>query len=240
MALNLFFHHGELNNEQEIFLSEETARHVIQVLRYKNGDLLELTDGKGTLARAAIQNAGKKSCLVKIRKTDWFPPPAPKLHLGIAFTKNTSRNEWLLEKATELSVSGIIPLNTARSEPGRFRADRWNNILMAALIQSRQYHLPVLHEMLSLKQAVSGHKETVQKLIGHCTEEAGVERLPLPELMQKQKETIILIGPEGDFTKEEISFCLENGFRGVNLGHQRLRTETAALAACAYFNLINI
>lgn len=237
MSLPLFFYDGIFAGQSHIQLNEETARHVVQVLRMAAGAQLMLTNGKGAAATVSIVEAAKKKCTVQVVQVRQYPQRKTKLHIAVAFTKNTARNEWLLEKATELGASAIIPLITTRTERERIRYDRWNNILIAAMMQSQQYYLPALQEATSLKEVINQHSETPQKLIAHCME--GKDKMPLATLMQAAKETIVFIGPEGDFTEEEINLCLANGCTGVDLGKQRLRTETAAMTACAYFNLIN-
>jgi len=237
VSLPLFFHNADLHDCTTLQLEEETARHVIQVLRMQEGDELLLTNGKGLSANAFITKAEKKKLSVRLKGITYHQQPATKLHLYIAFTKNASRNEWLLEKATELGVSTITPLITTRTERERIRYDRWSNILIAALIQSRQYHLPVLNQATPFNEILQGFNAIEQKLVGHCI--GSEERKPVAEAMHKAKETVVLIGPEGDFTPEEVKSCFRSGFRGISLVNQRLRTETAAVAVCAYFNLIN-
>lgn len=237
MSLPLFFHNAILEQGKELWLDEDTARHVVQVLRMTIGEELQLTDGKGHEAVASIVQADKKKCLVRLDKVVLHPAAATTLHLAVAFTKNSSRNEWLLEKATELGVTSIIPLSAARSERERIRYDRWHNILVSALLQSHQYHLPVLTEIMNVKAVVEQYKDVEQKLVGHCIAEMG--RAPLQEMLKPGKETIVLIGPEGDFTEEEVNLCMKAHYEGVSMGTQRLRTETAAMAVCAYFNLVN-
>lgn len=236
-SLPVFFHDAPLRAGNEYKLDEDTARHVVQVLRKQPGDQLRLTDGKGNDATASIISADKRRCSVMIDAVLFHEAPKYKLHLGIAFTKNSSRNEWLLEKATELGVSSIIPLIATRTEREKIRYDRWHSILVSALLQSQQFHLPKLAEAAQLKSIIAEYSGTPQKLIGHCIEERS--RKALGVQMQPHKETIILIGPEGDFTDEEVALCEAHGFAGISMGTQRLRTETAAMAACAYFNTIN-
>jgi 16S rRNA (uracil1498-N3)-methyltransferase len=233
----VFFSDTHLANGSELSLDEDTARHVVQVLRMAAGDTLILTNGRGTEATTIITKAEKKKCQVVIKQTQLHNPATVPMHLCVAFTKNTGRNEWLLEKATELGVNSIIPLITSRTERERIRYDRWNNILIAAILQSKQYYLPLLHEATTLEKVLTQHEPTPQKLIGHCI--AHLERKPLSVAMLPAKETLMLIGPEGDFAPDEVSLCNEKGCKGVLMGSQRLRTETAAMAACAYFNLIN-
>ena len=236
-SMSRFFYDAPLNAHQTVSPDEVTAKHVLQVLRMGVGDKIQLTNGKGIVATAVITVAEKKKCSVFIEDMTTEPYPQPALHLAIAFTKNTSRNEWLLEKATELGVSSIFPLIAKRSERERIRHDRWKNILISAMLQSQQAHLPYLAEAISLEQLLADHASTAQKLVGHCVE--NIERQALSKALQPGSDSLILIGPEGDFTNEEIELCLSAGCVGISMGHTRLRTETAAMAACAYFNMIN-
>lgn len=236
MALPVFFQEADWKFGQEIWLHEDTARHVVQVLRMQCNEQLKLTDGKGNELLVTISVAAKKKCAVVLNEIVVHQPKKNKLHLAVAFTKNTSRNEWLLEKATELGVSSILPIIVTRSEKEKIRYDRWKNILVSALIQSQQYYLPELWEAVSLKELLKRNNNIPQKLIAHCIE--GNEKMPLLQT-KNNTETIMLIGPEGDFTNDEVNLCIENGFQPVDLGSQRLRTETAAMAVCAYFNFVN-
>ena len=237
MALPLFFHDGPLNPHTEVLPDEDTSRHIVQVLRMLPGEKLRLTDGKGRVAEAVITRAGKKKCALLPESLLDIAPGNPSLHLCVAFTKNAGRNEWLLEKATELGVKTIVPLLAQRSEKERFREDRWRNILISAMLQSQQYHLPLLTAPLPLGQILQRFNGIPCKLIGHCA--GGEPRQALHEALQKGRETVMLIGPEGDFTPSEIQQATSQGFGGIALGTQRLRTETAAMAVCAYFNLLN-
>lgn len=237
MALPLFYHDEDFVSHSQIRLGEETARHVVQVLRRQEGDKLELTNGKGVSATATIVLAEKKKLEVLIEELTQHELPPAGLHLCVAFTKNAGRNEWLLEKATEMGARSIVPVIASRSERERIRYDRWTNIMVAALIQSQQYYLPKLSEAMTLPDILQRFNGTPQKLVGHCIE--GFSRRPLSEVCQKGMETVALIGPEGDFTAEEVEACYSEGFTGISLVYQRLRTETAAMAVCAYFNLIN-
>lgn len=233
MSSPALFFHPELSHAGQILsLEENTARHVVQVLRMMSGEQLQLTDGKGRTAMATIVEAGKKNCRVQTGEVLQQPPPEFQLHLGVAFTKNASRNEWLLEKATELGVRRIYPLITKRSEAPRIKAERWQGILLSAMLQSQQYYLPELTEPTRLETVLPETSEL--KLIAHC--ETDRERT-LPSALPLKKSALILIGPEGDFTPDEISLAMQQGFQGLFLGHTRLRTETAAMAACAFLQL---
>jgi 16S rRNA (uracil1498-N3)-methyltransferase len=235
-SLPLFFHHTGFTADSVLQLDEDTAKHVVQVLRMQSGEKLQLTDGKGSVADVTITDTAKKKCNVSIDTVTKHEPPAAKLHLAVAFTKNTARNEWLLEKATELGVSSIIPLSVTRSERERVRHDRWQNIIVSAMLQSQQYYLPKLSEATSLKDLFSQYNSS-QQFIAHCIAEK--KRKPIAEAIQSRKETLILIGPEGDFTEEEVTLCEGQGCVAISLASQRLRTETAAMMVCSYFNSIN-
>lgn len=237
MALPLFFHDALLEAGAEVWLNEDAARHIVQVLRMDQGRRLQLTNGKGYKAEASITIAEKKKCAVLIEAVNYIELPAGILHLAVAFTKNASRNEWLLEKGTELGVRTIIPLITKRTEREKIKYDRWNSILASAMLQSQQSYLPVLSEACSLEKALQDFRGVQHRLFAHCIWEK--ERQPLTKMLNPGKETILLIGPEGDFTEDEVNLCEEMHYSGVSLGTNRLRTETAAITACAYFNLIN-
>ena len=199
-------------------------------------DKIILTDGKGTTAEGSIHIAERHKCNVSVEKVSFQQRQGSVLHLAVGFTKNNSRNEWLLEKATELGVATIIPMITSRSEKTHVRHDRWHKILQSSILQSQQYYLPMLTEIVSLRAILKDYSATPQKLVAHCIHDD--TRVPLSEMLKPATETVLLIGPEGDFTQDEVNLCAEHGFKAVSLGAQRLRTETAAIMAAAYFNLI--
>lgn len=236
-SLAQFFFEGDLVKGATVAPDEQTAKHIVQVLRKQAGDKIKLSNGNGYIAIATITDAGKKKCSLSIDSVDFQEKEKSKLHLAVAFTKNSSRNEWLLEKATELGVSSIIPLSTTRTEKEHLRFDRLRTILVSAMLQSQGHYLPELTKATSLQELTEKYGSVAQKFIAHCMD--GKEKQPLTTAMKAASETILLIGPEGDFTEEEVNLCETNGFRGISLGTRRLRTETAAMSACAYFNLIN-
>lgn len=235
--LPLFFLDAPLKEGVETWLSEDTSKHIVQVLRMQAGEQLQLTDGKGRCSIVTIEKAEKKKCSIIPQLVTIHPQKQPALHMGIAFTKNSSRNEWLLEKITELGVASITPLIATRTEREHIRYDRWTNILVSAILQSQQYYLPKLNEAQTLKQLVSTHNGMSQQLMAHCITE--IDRQPLAYALERGNETLILIGPEGDFTKDEVQMCTDTNFVGISMGSTRLRTETAAMTACAYFNMVN-
>lgn len=237
MALPVFYYPREYQESSTLVLEGDIVKHIVQVLRMNSGEQLQLTDGKGTSALAAIVHATKKNCEVSLSEVQKHKQPHTQLYLAIAFTKNAGRNDWLLEKVTELGVSVIQPLITHRTERVPAKEERRQNILISAMLQSRQYYLPILEKPKELKDVWADVKHYEQKLLAHC--EKDITRANLSELFQPKKNTCVFIGPEGDFTKEEIERAMSNGFQGINLGNNRLRTETAALAVCAYFKMMN-
>jgi 16S rRNA (uracil1498-N3)-methyltransferase len=228
-----FFHINEYNSEKEIALDEDTSRHVVQVLRMKQGALLNLTDGRGNLLTASITDDHKKHCTVAIKEIKYSERAGRRISIALSLLKNASRFEWFLEKATEIGIDEIIPLICKRTEKQKFREDRMKNILVSAMLQSQQVWLPVLHAPIDY--ALLFRQEEIaaksQKFIAHCIE---TEKKQLSDLVDRSSQSpIILIGPEGDFTPDEIEHALQNNFVPVTLGETRLRTETAGLVAAA-------
>lgn len=212
-----------------ITLTEETSKHVVQVLRMQTGEQLYLTDGAGNLWTAVILDAHKKKCSVHITASHHHPKPAKKISIAISLIKNNSRFEWFLEKATEVGVTEIIPMLCTRTEKLHFRHDRMQQILISAMIQSKQVWLPVLHQPASFEQIILSASDSTQ-LIAHCIEDDKRSIKEFTTLTDVQ----IMIGPEGDFTKEEIELAISKGFNAVSLGNTRLRTETAGIVAAAW------
>ncbi len=210
-------------------LSEESAKHIVRVLRMQVGDQFVLTDGNGVKATAQIISTDKKSCTVDIIDRTELNNENGKIVLAISFTKNSARMEWLLEKITEIGVTEIIPLLSKRSERSKIKKERFDKILVSAMLQSQQYHLPILHEPTSFEEVIK--IEAGNKFIAHCENDTEKKHLNLychPEPVEGQ---LILIGPEGDFTTEEIEQASQQNFKSVSLGNNRLRTETAGLVA---------
>lgn len=232
MALPFFYHSTLTESASNFELDEATSKHVAQVLRMKAGEKLQLTNGKGLVAMAEIVSPDKKSCTVTITESA-EQPSATKRRVGIAISpvKNSSRFEWFLEKATELGVTDIYPLLCTRTEREHFRYDRMNAICISAMLQSQQSWLPILHQPIGFNNLIEKGSAYQHKWIAHCTEDA---KQPMASSLTKAiKDSLILIGPEGDFTPEEITASIENGYRPVALGDTRLRTETAGMVAAA-------
>lgn len=224
-----FFYEPLLTETDKTFtLSEDTYKHAIQVLRMELNAALHLTNGKGLLSRASIIKIDKKLTIVQIQSVQFFAENTTKVSIGISLLKNTNRLEWFLEKATELGISNFFLLQCHRTEKQHFRFDRLNAILIAAMLQSQQTWLPILHEPKPVDEILTSINFEI-KLIAHCEEATKIA-------LQKIKptgNTIILIGPEGDFTPEEIYTSLQNNFTAVSLGNTRLRTETAGVVAAS-------
>ncbi|HEX3024687.1 MAG TPA: 16S rRNA (uracil(1498)-N(3))-methyltransferase [Chitinophagaceae bacterium] len=233
MPAPFFYEQNIVTADSQFILSEETSKHCVQVLRMKTGEELNITDGKGNLFSATIISTDKKSCVVKINSATFSKQIQRKISIAVSLIKNAGRFEWFLEKATEMGVCEIIPLVCHRTERQHFRFDRMNNILIAAMLQSQQTWLPVLQNPTAF-EAVIDSSQYPQKLIAHCEENKKAEIKDL----QLTNEVQILIGPEGDFTADEIKAAIHKNYFPVNLGNTRLRTETAGVAASAL--LINL
>lgn len=217
-------------------LPEEEAAHAVRVLRLQPGDEVMLTDGEGCFYRAEITTATNKRCLVRVLETQ---PQAPlwsgHLHIAMAPTKNMDRTEWFAEKATEIGFDELTFLNCRFSERRVIKTERIAKILVSAMKQSLKARLPRLNEMTDFDRFVT-QPFTGQKFIAHCYEG---EKPLLKDVVQHGEDALVLIGPEGDFSPEEVEKALANGFRPISLGRSRLRTETAALVACHILNLLN-
>lgn len=224
MSLPYFFEPSVSFTSTHFQLSEETSKHCIQVLRMKSGEALELTNGKGGLYTASIAQEDKRHCTVVIEKETIIPAPEKQISIAISLLKNANRFEWFLEKATEIGVTEITPLICTRTEHSRFRFDRMQQILVAAMLQSQQSWLPVLHEPVKLASCIAAATQT-QKLIAHCEK----NNKTLLAGIKTENNSLLLIGPEGDFTSQEITMALDKGFEPVSLGNTRLRTETAGI-----------
>lgn len=228
-----FFYIASYKAEKHLELDENTGRHIVQVLRMKKGDIIHLTDGKGQLLTCEIAETGKKNCLVAIKDVMSQKAKTKSVTIGISLLKNPSRFEWFLEKATEIGVAEIIPLVCDRTEKEKFRWERFQNICISAMLQSRQYWLPKLYEPKIFHDAVM-NTNAVTKLIAHCEDTNKNELKDFVNMEANESNiTIILIGPEGDFTSEEINHAITNNFVPVSMGITRLRTETAGVVAAA-------
>lgn len=218
-------------------LSQEESWHCTKVLRLVLGDVVHLIDGKGGLYEAQIVAEAKKSVALRVLKTiTAYQKRNHRLHIAIAPTKNIDRIEWFLEKATEVGIDEISLLQCERSERKIVKEDRLNKVITSAVKQSLQAYHPVLNEMVNFKEFVTA-ATAEYKMIAHCVE--GEPRQFINQLTSAGGDYLILIGPEGDFSSNEIELALQNDFNPLTLGNTRLRTETAALAACFEVNYLN-
>jgi 16S rRNA (uracil1498-N3)-methyltransferase len=227
LSLPFFYTEQIEHGNPELLLDEGNSKHAVSVLRMQDGELLHLTDGKGYLLSGIITVAHKKNCRVHITGSSYTEAPERKTGIGISLIKNPVRFEWFLEKATEIGVTDIFPLLCQRTEKQHFRQDRMKNVLVSALLQSRQTWLPVLHEPVKFDNMVAEQDKFAQKLIAHCVDQ-DKRKLDKTTIAASQ---LILIGPEGDFTPAEIERAVQNGYIPVALGETRLRTETAGIVA---------
>ncbi|MBL7871809.1 MAG: 16S rRNA (uracil(1498)-N(3))-methyltransferase [Cyclobacteriaceae bacterium] len=231
--MNLFY---QPDIQQGILhLNEDESRHAIKVLRMKPGDPLRITDGHGALFDAVITEADSRACGFTITKKRISPARSFSISIAIAPTKNIDRTEWFVEKAVELGIEQIHFMRCKNSERKSINLERIQKIVVSAMKQSGQTWLPTcsdikpFHEILAL--AID------KKFICYVDSENSDQ---LKSLARPNQNYLVLIGPEGDFQKEELDQAIQYGFKKVSLGINRLRTETAALAACHTLNLINL
>ena len=228
------FYAPEIENTWE--LPEEEAAHCLRVLRLSEGDELEITDGKGKFFKVKIVSTAGKRCKVEAIETKCIEKGwKGNLTIAIAPTKNMDRIEWLAEKATEIGWDRIVFLNCRFSERKVIKTERIERIVVSAMKQSLKFHKPIIEEMIDFKKFINA-RHCGKKFIAHCYDE---QKHALYESLVPGEDATILIGPEGDFSKEEVESAIEAGFTPVTLGNSRLRTETAGLAACHTYILKN-
>lgn len=228
MTLPVFFV-GDISS-RHISFDESTSRHIVQVLRMKVGERVRITNGLGKWITAEMDQADKKGATAKVLAEDSIPKAALKTCIAISPIKNTGRFEWFLEKAGELGISDIVLLNCERTEKQHLRLDRMRSILLSAMLQSQQAWLTNLHDFVPFLTFVE-ENSFAQKYIAHCEEHA--DALPISRL-HRLSDTVILIGPEGDFSGKEITEARKAGFNDLSLGNNRLRTETAGIVSAAF------
>jgi 16S rRNA (uracil1498-N3)-methyltransferase len=222
-----YFFEKNIPDSDEFIVSEDTSRHISQVLRMKEGEEITLTNGHGYTINANIIFPDKKKTKVKITSRKFSEKPSPKTCIAISLIKNNNRFEWFAEKATEIGISTIIPVICHRSEKTHFKKERITSILISAMLQSQQSWLPELSEPIKFSEIIK-NENYEQKFIAHCIEH---DKKKLKYIVSTASSKIILIGPEGDFTPEEIRIAVEQNYIPVSLGETRLRTETAGIVA---------
>jgi 16S rRNA (uracil1498-N3)-methyltransferase len=216
-------------NEKEFLLAEEESKHCIRVLRYEVGSKVDLIDGKGQQYKAVVIDNHPKRCKLQINEVIYHHKPQKQVHIALAPTKNMDRIEWFVEKAVEVGLTKLSFLQCVNNERSSINMDRIHKIAVAALKQSQRYYLPEIHEVISFEKFI---KNNPNGYIGHCYE--GV-KIKLNELINVGP---FLIGPEGDFSKNEIDFSINHGYKAVHMSDFRLRTETAALTAVFSLNYL--
>jgi 16S rRNA (uracil1498-N3)-methyltransferase len=229
MALPFFYINNYSGAQQQLVLDEDTSKHVVQVLRMKTGEQMNLSDGKGNLLLCEIIEDNKKHCTVSIKSKTQKPKSKNVVSIAISLIKNTNRFEWFLEKVTEIGVAEIIPLICERTEKEKFRLDRLQGICISAMLQSQQTWLPVLQELQKFENVEMWKCINGVNYIAHCLD-TGKQQLSHLRIRSSPNQ-LICIGPEGDFTPKEIELALQHHFIPVALGETRLRTETAGVVA---------
>lgn len=225
--MQLFFNANITKETKQITFDKEESRHIVRVLRKKEGDLLHITNGTGLLFFVEIIIANDKRCLATIIKYEEKPSHRDYyLHIAIAPTKNNDRLEWFLEKATEIGIDEITPIICDNSERKTVKIERLAKIIQTAMKQSLQFRLPKLNKPIKFSEFIEQHF-TQEIYIAHCEE--NIEKKFLKNILHKNMQYTVLIGPEGDFSSKEIQSSLASNFLPISLGENRLRTETAGL-----------
>lgn len=231
------FYAPDISGKEYIFPQDE-SKHIAKVLRLKEGDKINITDGKGNLYISEIEASDSKQCKVKvISKEAEVGKRSFSVHIAIAPTKNIKRFEWFLEKCTEIGIDEITPLNCRFSEREHIRDDRLNRVISSAMKQSVKMYHPVLNEMTGFEDFLSSEAaNTENRFIAICDEEP---KDHLKNAYEIGKDVVVIIGPEGDFSDKEKEKAIEKGFQPVTISASRLRTETAGVVACQIVNLLN-
>lgn len=231
------FYNPEIDQDTQQFTFDKVeSRHIVKVLRKKEGDAVYITNGKGLLFTSKINIASDKRCLVSIFKTEEKSIQRDyKLHVAIAPTKNNERLEWFLEKATEIGIDEITPIITQNSERKVIKKERLEKIIQSAMKQSLKFHLPKLNDAIPFNKFLNQPLDQ-NIYIAHCHDG---DKKSMKKVIEPKESMTILIGPEGDFSKEEVSNSLNANCKPISLGEARLRTETAALVAVQNVAFIN-
>ena len=233
--MQLFYNSSLSKNDLGFTFDREESKHIVKVLRKADGDKLFVTNGMGALFTTEVVLASENKCQVKIISVEHFERRKHYLHLVVAPTKMNDRYEWFLEKATEIGVDEITPIFCDHSERKNIKLDRFIKIVQSASKQSLQYYTPIVNEPVLLKDFLK-QKHDGQLFIAHCEDDI---KNSLKDSVKAASKVVILIGPEGDFSSNEITVALDAGFVPVSLGETRSRTETAAVVACSYVAFCN-
>lgn len=218
-------------------LDQNESKHLIRVMRMSKGSEVRLIDGKGNLYEGIISEPDQTRCIIDITgKIVDFEKRNYRLHIAISPLKNPERFEWFIEKSVEIGIDEITPLVSRNTEKPGIKAERINNLIISAMKQSLKATKPVLNSPCNFSEFISRGKKGIS-MIAHC--DGSVIRNGVSDVYSKNENAIILIGPEGDFSNEEIKLALNQGFLSVHLGSSRLRTETAGVAACHSIYFLN-
>ncbi len=231
--MNLFYQPGITDGV--LHLEEDESRHCVKVLRKSAGDIIRITDGKGSFYNATITKADPRSCQFTISDKEITPARPFRIHIAIAPTKNTDRIEWFVEKVVEFGIDEITLIDCDHSERSFIKSDRLKKIAISAMKQSLKSVLPFINNLTPFENFIS-KADTQQKFIAYVD---AANPTQLLSAALKNKSVTVAIGPEGDFSNGEIALAQANGFTKVGLGPSRLRTETAGVAACHIVNLVN-
>lgn len=235
--MNLFYHPQIAAKDSKVIFDKEESRHIGKVLRKKVGDELFTTNGQGYIFKVKLEDMSPKRCVASILTSSHIAPIDYHLHIAIAPTKLNDRFEWFLEKATEIGVSEITPILCDHSERTVIKLERYEKIVQSAMKQSLSSYLPKLNNTVSFREFLQSKKNSKAiKCIAHCEE---TQKQSFKDLLRSQSDVIICIGPEGDFSSQEITMAQGNSFQPVSLGNSRLRTETAAVVACHSVAFVN-
>ncbi|MEO2060076.1 MAG: 16S rRNA (uracil(1498)-N(3))-methyltransferase [Mesonia sp.] len=233
--MQLFYNPAISSEDKEVIFPKDESKHIVKVLRKQEGDNLNITNGKGFLFSAEIIEANHNKCKAKITAVEQERDKKYHIHLAVAPTKMNDRFETFLEKATEIGLDKITPIICDHSERKVVKINRFERVLQSAMKQSLHYSIPAISEAISFQEFIQ-QEQNEQKFIAHCEEN---EKKSLQKELEPGKNYTILIGPEGDFSSEEIKSAIKAGFVPVTLGNTRLRTETAAIVAAHTAALIN-
>ncbi|MGB5982368.1 MAG: 16S rRNA (uracil(1498)-N(3))-methyltransferase [Nonlabens sp.] len=232
--MQVFYYNIESPQTTLLELEKQDSRHLTKVLRKKNGDRFHITDGKGNLYEATLGLVTSNRCEIDLAFAKAEPQQKPSLHIAIAPTKMNDRMEWFLEKATEIGISTITPIICQRSERKKINHERFERILISAMQQSAQLWLPRLRQKETLFQFLENQNAEL-KFIAHCMD---ADQKFYADLIDSNRDTILLIGPEGDFTSQEVEEAVSKNYEPVSLGSNRLRTETAGVYGATVFQAL--
>ena len=226
--MNIFFNNKLMKSTDEILFSEDEAKHIVKVLRKKIGDEIIVTNGKGLKWRGTISSINIKNLKAIKLDAKLIPKTIENIHIAISIIKSNSRMEWFIEKATELGVNEITPIICFNTERKSLNLDRCQKIMISAVKQSKRFFIPKLNPVISLKEFLTSKNKNNDTYIAHCYKG---EKKRLHEIQSINNKVTIMIGPEGDFSIDEINFSINKNAIPISLGENRLRTETAGIFA---------